>query len=254
MEELTSIILIARNDLEHTKECLRRLEMHTPEAYELILVDNASSDGTAGYFATVPRATHLTRSEPSSLGACINAALQDAIGDYVLLLGPECLVTPGWLGGLLEALRADGAIGAVGPVTNGAFNNPGQVLETSFKNMDEMSSFAASLRSTHAGQIRPANKLGLFCMLMRQDVPEKVGPLDERLVFFLDDDYSLRLRMAGFRMAAAPVYVHRSYVQVPSESDLEEEKKHFAEKWSRVREGLKKRSDELSSKESGEAS
>jgi GT2 family glycosyltransferase len=251
MEDLTSIIIVARNNLEYVKECLKSIELNTPQAHELILVDNASSDGTGALLSCVENATHITKSEPAPFAECVNNALRDTIGDYICLLGPECLVTPGWLDGLTKAMRGNRAIGAVGPLTNMAFNNPGQEIEISYGSVDGVNEFAASLAAEYLGQVRPAAKLSLFCMLMRQEVPEKVGPLDERLAVLLDDDYSLRLRMAGFATAVVPsVFVHRFFMPPCSPSDLEDEKRIFGEKWQKVRRDLEKRRDELADRES----
>lgn len=49
MSGLTSIILVTYNQLEFTKLCVESIERHTVEPYELIVVDNGSTDGTVEY-------------------------------------------------------------------------------------------------------------------------------------------------------------------------------------------------------------
>lgn len=126
MEEVTSIILVTRNNLDYTRDCLRSVNQYTAEPHELILVDNASDDGTQEYLRTVPHAQVIRMDEETSFTACLNRGMEEAIGDFILLLDPACYVTEGWLGRLIEGLQAEPRAGAAGPLTNISLSNPVQ--------------------------------------------------------------------------------------------------------------------------------
>jgi glycosyltransferase involved in cell wall biosynthesis len=52
---LTSIIILTRNGLSYTKECIRSIFQHTTENFELIMIDNGSTDGTIQFLKTLPK-------------------------------------------------------------------------------------------------------------------------------------------------------------------------------------------------------
>ncbi len=246
MEELTSIIIVTRNNLEYTRDCLRSINQYTPEPYELILVDNASTDGSVDTLRGVPHAQVISMAEEKPLAACINRALEDAIGDYVLLLDPACYVTEGWLGRLIAGLNAEPRAGAAGPLTNVSLSNPQQDVDPTYSDLQGIATFAATIASSQAGQFENVQNLSLFCFLMTQEVMEKVGGLDEALTVFAGQDYSLRIRMNQFTVRLVKdVFVHRSYVTPWTDDDIRVDHERFRLKWQKVRESLTQRAEEL---------
>lgn len=246
MEELTSIIVVTRNLLDYTRDCLRSINQYTPEPYELILVDNASDDGTAAWLRSVPGAQVITQSSPASYGACVNRALEDAIGDYIVLLDPGCYVTDGWLGRLIAGLRAEPRAGAIGPLTNVALTNPIQNADTPYQDIQAVNAFGQEMARTHAGEYEVVGTLALFCFLMSQEAMEKVGGLDADLTIFSAQDYSLRMRLSRFTLKLArDVFIHRSYVTPWSDEEVHEDDLRFRRKWEKVRGNLEERAAKL---------
>jgi hypothetical protein len=99
---LTSIIVPGWNQLEFTKQCVAALKEHTRPSWELIVIDNGSTDETAIYLegardmAAVP-VTVVTNATNLGLPAAINQGLQLARGEYLVLLNNDVVVTDGWL-------------------------------------------------------------------------------------------------------------------------------------------------------------
>jgi GT2 family glycosyltransferase/tetratricopeptide (TPR) repeat protein len=215
-DELTSILILCHNQVAYTRLCLESILRHTRSPYELVLVDNGSSDETPAYLEEIRRRLGSERIEiirnESNLGfpAGCNQALARARGGYLVFLNNDTVVTPGWLDGLIAAMLAAWPdAGLVGPVTNGA--PPPQGIEVDYREPEEAAAFAAQRRKTHAGRTLDSRRVTGFCLLTRREVLERTGHFDERfgLGFFDDDDLCVRARQAGFRLLIAlDVYIH----------------------------------------------
>lgn len=207
---LTSIIILTFNELRFTKLCLEFIRRYTSEPYELIVVDNASTDGTVGYLQDQKDIKLIINNQNRGFAKGCNQGIKIASGDYVLLLNNDTAVSPGWLGNMINCLESDESIGIVGPRSNCA--KPPQLLKVDYKNMDEMLNF-----STQFNMVRDPGKwfelemaVG-FCMLIKRKVIDEVGLLDESfgIGFFEDDDYSRRTKEKGFKIiCAGDTFVH----------------------------------------------
>src|SRR5262249_3674997 len=108
---LTSIIVPCWNQLEFTRQCLAALKTHTRPEWELIVVDNGSSDGTGLYLAgardlaAVP-VTVISNTTNLGFPAAINQGLCAARGEYLVLLNNDVVVTDGWLDQLIALVNA----------------------------------------------------------------------------------------------------------------------------------------------------
>ncbi len=215
-DELASIIVLCCNQLDFTRLCLESVLRHTRRPYELVLIDNGSSDGTPDYLAELrdrpgPARVEIVRNETNvGFPAGCNQALRKARGRYLVFLNNDTIVTPGWLDGLLAPLLAAWPhVGLVGPVTNGA-PEP-QFVPVDYDDPAGIEGFAARHRKAHAGRTLDSRRITGFCMLARRDVLDKIGGFDEQygVGFFDDDDLCVRARRAGFRpLIALDVFVH----------------------------------------------
>ena len=119
---LTSIIILTHKQLELTKQCLQSIETHTPESHEIIIVDNASTDGTLDYLRRYESAhsnVHvIANKENLGFAGGNNQGLALSKGEYVLLLNNDTVVTDGWLSRMLATLMNHPEAGLVGPMSN----------------------------------------------------------------------------------------------------------------------------------------
>ena len=111
---LTSIIVPCWNQLEFTRQCIAALVRHTRMPWELIVIDNGSTDGTGAYVSGVQDAaavpvTVIGNGENRGFPAAVNQGLQQARGDYLVLLNNDVVVTDAWLDQLiaLAEMRID---------------------------------------------------------------------------------------------------------------------------------------------------
>jgi len=102
-----SIIVVSYNTREMTLECLRSVAAETRSPYELIVVDNDSSDGSAEAIAAeFPEISLIASKENYGFARANNIAATQARGEYVLLLNPDTVVLDGAIDRLLEFARA----------------------------------------------------------------------------------------------------------------------------------------------------
>jgi glycosyltransferase involved in cell wall biosynthesis len=113
---LASIIVPCCNQLEFTRQCFRALVRHTRGPWELIVVDNGSSDGTAAYLAgaqdlAAVAVTVVTNAQNLRFPAAINQGLQVARGEFLVLLNNDVVVTDAWLDQLIALTCARTSVG-----------------------------------------------------------------------------------------------------------------------------------------------
>lgn len=240
---LTSIIILTHNQLEHTQLCLQSIEQYTPQPYELILVDNGSTDGTLDYLCKYTNHHNNVRiidnKENLGFAAGNNQGLGLGKGNYLLLLNNDTVVTEGWLARMLSVFERYVEVGIVGPVSN-CVSGPQQVKGASYQSLEKMHLFAKQWSAEHIGQTIEFTRVVGFCLLVKRDVIDRIGGLDEQFGSgnFEDDDFCLRAAAAGYKARIAQdVFIHHTGSQtfkgagINYEQSLERNWKLFKTKW-----------------------
>jgi polysaccharide pyruvyl transferase CsaB len=251
---LVSILIVTHNSEEFVRPCLDSILRNTAyPAYEVILVDNASTDGTVALLGEYAHFRLVELSENVGFAAGNNRAAAEAKGSHFIFLNVDTMVTPGWVHLLLEHVRHDPSIGLICPVTNFAGNEA--KLNVSYRDGDTMEVFAAERTRSQRGLDSDIRVAAFFCALVPRPVWERVGELDVSfgMGMFEDDDFAMRVRRAGLRVAVAEdCFIHHfgqgSFSKISRqvyERVFEENRKRFEEKWKqpwephRLRDGVR---------------
>ena len=244
----TSIILITYNQLRFTIMCIESIFKYTNKPFELIIVDNGSSDGTVDYLKyEVPRKNTDVRVKivinEKNIGFAggNNQGIAAANGEYILLLNNDVVVTPGWLERLIYCIEGRPEIGIVGPKSN-CVSGP-QLVEAIDYDLDSLyglTRFSELFAKKNVQKSKRLLRVVGFCMLIKRSVIDKIGGLDDRYGIgnFEDDDFSIRAALAGFESwMAEDCFVHhygsRTFIgeKIDYRKSLQQNWKIFKEKW-----------------------
>jgi GT2 family glycosyltransferase len=228
-------VILAHNELPYTRECLTSILALDPPADRVLLVDNASSDGTAARVPEeFPGVEVLALPENRYFAGGVNAGLERAIAGgagSVLLLNNDLVLERDALGILARALEADPSRGAVGP-------------KLFFYDPPDRIWFAGGVLSRGTGLLRHRGvhrKDGSFrdgpravdylsgaAVLLSRRALETTGLLDPTYVMYVEDaDWSARARGAGFTLWYEPMARGWHHVSVTSGGGLTPLKAYF---------------------------
>ena len=218
------VIIVNFNAGEHLRRCIASLD-HTmgTRRWHAIVVDNASSDGSADFVATHPRVTLVRNEVNRGFGAAVNQAAAQTRAPLLWLLNPDCVVEPGTLEKLEAVLsqRRDCAIAAPQLLnTNGSVQASARGEPTAWTGLFGRHGLLTRFfpRSAVARRNLPAEDLVLAnkeseavdwvmgaSMLIRRDLFDLVGGFDEGYFLYWEDaDLCRRLRDRGFTTRYVP--------------------------------------------------
>ena len=211
---IVSVVIVTYGGLDLTKACLKSLlEGETWPRLDVVIVDNASSDGTPEYLEMVAagdaRVRCVYNRENRGFAAANNQGIALALGEVVVLLNNDTVVPPGLMGRLVGHLRRDASIGLLCPTTNFCGNEAR--VEPDYAEIAGLPPFAARRAREFRGRVFDIGVAAMYCVAARRQVLDEVGPLDEAygVGMFEDDDFAVRMRAKGYRVTCAEdAYVH----------------------------------------------
>ncbi len=203
------------NGLELLRQCLPSVLASNHSNLEIIVADNASSDGTAEWLSkTYPEIIVVRHPENYAFCRGNNEAVPHATGDYIVFLNNDVQVSPDWLEPIVERMNNDDSIGAAQP----------KLLQMTSRNHFEYSGAAGGHLDKYG---YPFTKGRIFftmeedkhqydedsdifwasgaAIVMRKSALDKVGLLDESFVLHMEEiDLCWRLQRHGYRIVAVP--------------------------------------------------
>ena len=204
-----SIVIVsfnARADLVH---CLLSLKKNPPALdHEIIVVDNASSDGSREAAQKVPGVQVVAMGRNAGFSAANNAGIRESAGDLLLLLNSDTLVPPGALDALIARLAATPQAGIAGPRLVDGDGRP----ELSFGRMiSPLNELWQQRRTpqwieTETAREQFVDWVSGACLLVYRADADAAGLLDERFFLYTEDvDFCHAVRRLGRKVLFTPV-------------------------------------------------
>lgn len=223
MKELSVIIATYQSE-HHLGICLQSVARHLEGIdYEVCVVDNASTDGTAAIAAAAGEHVAVIRNNRNlGFSAAINVGLRNTTGRIVMWLNPDTEVVGGDARALLRHFDEDPSVGIIGPKV---LNRDGTIqyscrsfpsYETALFNRyslltrlfpkNRFSSKYLFSQWDH-GTIRDVDWVSGACLIHRRSLIDAIGELDERFFMYIEDiDFCLRASRSGWKIRYDPAF------------------------------------------------
>ncbi|MBO0728283.1 MAG: glycosyltransferase family 2 protein [Acidimicrobiaceae bacterium] len=207
-----SVVIVNYNGLRYLDTCLGSLfQQDLDGGVEVVLVDNASSDGSVAYVRSRWPAVKVVESDVNlGFAGGNNLGIGEAGGRHVVLLNNDTRVRPGWLRALVECAESDQRIGAVTSkllfmARPGVIQNAGSLLLTDGSGGDR------GTGEEDRGQYDRREEVFAACAgaaLFTRPMLEDVGILDHTFfAYYEDTDLSWRMRLRGWHVVYEPAAV-----------------------------------------------
>jgi GT2 family glycosyltransferase len=201
-----SVVVVNWNGRQHLDTCLNALGRQTFTDFEIILVDNGSTDGSADHVRTCyPRVEVVALPENRGFCAGSNEGIRRARGWCVALLNNDTEADPNWLHELVSTMERRGVGICASQIL---FFDDRHILDSAG---DDFSISGVASKRGHlqeaSGNTEPEEVFGASAAaaLYRRSMLEDIGLLDEDFfLIFEDADLSFRARSAGYRCVYVP--------------------------------------------------
>jgi len=217
-----SVVTVSYNTRELVRGCLASVfsTLGSTLRFEVIVVDNASSDGSVAMIrGSFPEVHVLANSENVGFAAGSNQGIRESTGRYVILLNPDTMATDGALAGMVRLMEERTEVGAVGPsllFPDGSFQHSAFTFPTlPMIFMDFFPLNHRLLNSRLNGRYPRAwyakgepfaidHPLGA-ALMVRSSVLDEVGLLDEGFFMYCEEiDWCMRIKRAGWTILCCP--------------------------------------------------
>ncbi|MFI5268580.1 MAG: glycosyltransferase family 2 protein [Chloroflexota bacterium] len=215
-----SVVVVNWNVRELLRACLRSAIDDASDDAEIVVVDNASGDGSVEMVrAEFPEVRLIANASNAGFGAANNQALTDSEGRYVLFLNPDAEVRPGAIGRLLAFIDQRPRVACVGP----KLLNPDGSTQPSRRSFPGVATafVESTVLQRHLGGLKALSRfyrsgqpedepqkvdwLVGACLLVRRAALDEVGAFDERFFMYSEEmDLCYRFRRAGYEVWYVP--------------------------------------------------
>jgi len=208
-----SIIILNWNTRALLRQCLNSLTSEDVSNDEIIIIDNASTDGSPQMVQeTFPQVELLINSKNLGFTIANNQGIKIAHGRYILLLNSDTLASRAALDNLVHFMDTHPGVGACSPrllrpdgiPQSYAFGKDptlGYLLARGFNQIV----FHRQLHNWSIEKPLEVDWVSGACLMVRREVIDQVGGLDENIfMYFEDNDWCLRIRQAGWKVYYVP--------------------------------------------------
>jgi len=218
-----SIVIPVYNKWVYTAACLRSLlEVNGKYSFEVIVVDDQSSDETAEQLAQVKGLKHLVNEQNLGFVGSCNRGAQVAKGEYLVLLNNDTQVTEGWLDELIDTFEREpqaGLVGALLVYPDGSLQESGGIVFSDGSGWNYGRGGDAEHPRYHF--MREADYCSGACIALKTKYFHEIGALDERYApaYYEDTDLAFKVRESGLKVLIQPLSVIVHHEGITSGTD-----------------------------------
>lgn len=239
-----SIIIPVFNQLEYTHACLASLQaVQEQPRFEVVVVDDCSTDGTAEAIAQIPGVVYLRNDSNSGFIASCNAGATTARGKYLVFLNNDTVVKPGWLTALLDTFKEEQRAGIVG---SKLLYRDGRLQEAGGITWQDASGWNYGKfddpGKPEYNYLRDVDYCSAAALMIPKALFESAGGFDSRYApgYYEDTDLAFKVRQAGYRVLYQPLseVIHHegatggTDISTGAKKHQEINRSTFAEMWS----------------------
>src|SRR6058998_2493139 len=238
-----SIVVPVFNQFRFTQACLAALQEHQgTERFEVIVVDDCSTDKTAEALPRIPGAVYVRNETNSGFISSCNRGGEKARGQYLVFLNNDTLVRAGWLKALMDTFVEDPYAGIVGSkliYPDGRLQEAGGVIwrDASGWNYGKFDDPA----KPEYNYLREVDYCSAAALMIPKSLFQSVGGFDPRYApaYYEDTDLAFKVRQAGYKVLYQPLSEVIHYEGATGGTDLTTGTKNyqdinrstFAETW-----------------------
>ena len=203
---MISVVVLNYNGRRYLKKCISSLSVQSYGDFEVIVVDNGSTDGSVEYLKThFPRVKIVRNKSNLGFAGGINVGIEHAEGKYILTLNNDTQADMNFVERLAEAMDSDEAMGMCASkmlFPDGRINSTGICLSRSGAAWDR------GMFEPDEGQYEELEEVFGPCAgaaLYRKEMLDEIGLFDEDFFLYMEDvDLAFRARLAGWRCIYVP--------------------------------------------------
>lgn len=208
---LVSIIIVNYNGKALLKDCLESIRSSEASEEEIIIVDNASTDGSADYIKKeFPHVKLIALDKNYGFALANNIGAETAAGEYIVFLNNDTVVTPGWLNALRNALSSDPTVGAAGSKLL-LYHRPERVNSAGTNIVFNGGGYDIGFMDSDSDRYNTPGPRGGVCaaaMMVRKQEFLALGGFDPMyFMYFEDVDLCWRYWLSGYRVLYVPTSV-----------------------------------------------
>jgi len=206
-KEKASVVIVAYNGRHYLEDCLRSVYDELSPGDEVVVVDNASTDGSADLVSErYPQTRLVCNAENRGFAAACNQGAALSLGEVLVFLNQDTRVQAGWLESLVEGLHGSDTVGLTTSQVL-VMSQPDRI-QACGQDVHYAGLIFARGFGRPAGSLDGAETVGAVAgssFATRRELWRELGGFDETLYMYYEEtDLSWRARMRGYRSLCLP--------------------------------------------------
>ena len=211
-----SIVIVSWNTCDLLKKCLESIINFTKDIpYEIIIVDNASQDGSCEMVQSKFPSVILIRNEENvGFSRANNQGIKKAKGEYIALLNSDTYITDNSFFNMIDFMKKDSNIGICGPKILNPDLSPQPTRTDQYKPIDAflkilgLYNYKRESARMNYNKIQDVEVIGGCCMIFRKSVFDAIGLFDESYFLYNEEnDICLRARKTNWKVVFFPTSI-----------------------------------------------